>query len=65
MREIRDALYKIAIVVTFIGALNWGFIGLFDIDSVKAIFPPSLHYAVYLFIGVMALYAILCIWNIL
>jgi uncharacterized membrane protein YuzA (DUF378 family) len=31
-------LQKICLVVTIIGAVNWGFIGLLDINLVEAIF---------------------------
>ena len=58
MKEIRDALFSIAVIFTLLGALNWGLIGLFDIDLVKLIFPPSLVHSIYLLIGIMALYVI-------
>lgn len=33
-----NMLQKICLVVTIIGAVNWGFIGLLDINLVEAIF---------------------------
>lgn len=33
-----NTLQKVCLVITIIGALNWGFIGLLDINIVDAIF---------------------------
>lgn len=33
-----NTLQKICLVITIIGAINWGFIGLLDINLVEAIF---------------------------
>lgn len=33
-----SAMQKIALVITIIGAINWGLIGLFNFDLVAAIF---------------------------
>ena len=33
-----ETVQKIALVITIIGALNWGLIGLFDLDLVATIF---------------------------
>lgn len=33
-----NTLQKICLVITIVGALNWGFIGLLDINIVDAIF---------------------------
>ena len=33
-----NTLQKVCLVVTIIGALNWGFIGLLDINIVEAVF---------------------------
>lgn len=33
-----NTLQKVCLVITIIGALNWGFIGLLDINIVEAIF---------------------------
>jgi uncharacterized membrane protein YuzA (DUF378 family) len=40
-----------------IGALNWGMIGLYQIDAVKEIFG-SFHKYIYITVGVAALYLI-------
>jgi uncharacterized membrane protein YuzA (DUF378 family) len=34
----RDWLYKTALVLTIIGAINWGLIGLFNLDAVSLLF---------------------------
>ena len=33
-----NTLQKVCLVITIIGALNWGFIGLLDINIVEAVF---------------------------
>lgn len=33
-----NTLQKVCLVITIIGALNWGFIGLLDINLVESIF---------------------------
>lgn len=33
-----ETIQKIALVITIIGAINWGLIGLFDLDLVATIF---------------------------
>lgn len=33
-----NTLQKVCLVITIIGALNWGFIGLLDINIVESIF---------------------------
>lgn len=33
-----NTLQKVCLVITIVGALNWGFIGLLDINIVEAIF---------------------------
>ena len=35
---IMNTIYKIALVLVIIGAINWGFVGLFDINLVSLIF---------------------------
>jgi uncharacterized membrane protein YuzA (DUF378 family) len=37
----RDWLYKTALVLTIIGAVSWGLIGLFSIDVVSMLFGGS------------------------
>ena len=33
-----NTLQKVCLVITIIGALNWGFVGLLDINIVEAVF---------------------------
>jgi uncharacterized membrane protein YuzA (DUF378 family) len=50
----------IAIILVIIGGLNWGLVGLFNIDLVKIIFGsiPVLQNLVYILVGIAALYMI-------
>ncbi len=42
MRDKRmNTLQKVCLVITIIGALNWGFIGLLDINIIEAIFGEA------------------------
>jgi len=52
------SLDKIALCLTIVGGLNWGFVGAFDFDLVKFIFGfmPVLAAAVYIIVGVAACY---------
>ena len=34
----RDWLYKTALVLTIIGAINWGLVGLFNLDAIALLF---------------------------
>jgi uncharacterized membrane protein YuzA (DUF378 family) len=49
-------LYMLCIILVLVGALNWGFIALFNIDLVKFIMPRSLVTVVYLLVATAALY---------
>ena len=40
-REYMEIIYKICLVFTIIGAVNWGLIGLFDFNLVTAIFEEG------------------------
>ncbi|MFA5604236.1 MAG: DUF378 domain-containing protein [Bacilli bacterium] len=33
-----ETLQKVALAITIIGAINWGLIGLFDVDIIASIF---------------------------
>ncbi|MDD4547852.1 MAG: DUF378 domain-containing protein [Bacilli bacterium] len=33
-----ETLQKVALAITIIGAINWGLVGLFDVDIIAAIF---------------------------
>ena len=52
------SLDKIALILTIVGGLNWGFVGAFDFDLVKFLFgfAPVLAAAVYIIVGVAACY---------
>ncbi|HHW10446.1 MAG TPA: DUF378 domain-containing protein [Firmicutes bacterium] len=59
-----DTLRAIALTILIIGAINWGLIGLFNIDLVQAIFGGTTTYSpslasriVYLLVGLSGLYA--------
>jgi uncharacterized membrane protein YuzA (DUF378 family) len=55
-----DALDWIAIVLTIIGAVNWGLIGLFSFDLVAFLFGTMslLSRIVYTLVGISGLYLI-------
>lgn len=55
-----SALYWIALVLTVIGGLNWGLIGLIDLNLVEAIFGAGsiITRIVYIVVGLAALYLI-------
>ena len=50
-------LQKIALVITIIGAINWGLIGLFDFDLVATLFESIeiLEKLIYIIVGVTGL----------
>ena len=52
-----ETLQKILLVVTIIGAVNWGLIGLFDINLVATIFGNQsiLSKIIYLLVGICGL----------
>ncbi len=49
---------KIALILTIIGGINWGLVGAFKFDLVRAIlgFAPILVSIVYVLVGVAACY---------
>ncbi len=51
-------LGKIALILTIVGGINWGLVGLADFNLVNLIlgFVPILERIVYLLVGVSALY---------
>lgn len=57
-------LQKIALVLTIIGALNWGLVGLFDFNLVTAIFGAASVFTriVYVLIAVCGLVNILLLF---
>ena len=52
-----ETLQKIALVVTIIGAVNWGLVGLLDIDLVAVLFGVGsfLSRTVYTLVGITGL----------
>jgi uncharacterized membrane protein YuzA (DUF378 family) len=52
-------LHMISIILVLIGALNWGFVALFNFDFVKFLFPKFLKNIVYLIVAIAALYLII------
>ena len=55
-----SALYWIALVLTVIGGLNWGLIGLIDLNLVEAIVGAGsiITRIVYVIVGLAALYLV-------
>ncbi len=49
-----NTIYKIALVLVIIGALNWGLVGLFDVNLVSLIFGVDslLSNIVYVLVGI-------------
>ena len=52
-----QTLQKVALVITIIGAVNWGFIGIFDLNLVDAIFGvgSALSRLIYTLVGLTGL----------
>ena len=60
-----ESLQKIALVFTIIGAINWGLIGLFDINLVSTLFGDGtiLERIVYIIVGLTGLINIGILFN--
>ncbi len=56
-----NLIYNIALILTIIGGLNWGLIGLFGFDAVAFLFGPLsvLSRIVYILVGASAVVLIL------
>ena len=56
----KNVLDWIALILVIVGGLNWGLVGLFQFDLVKAIFGsiPVLQNVVYVLVGISAVYMI-------
>ncbi|NLL45118.1 MAG: DUF378 domain-containing protein [Mollicutes bacterium] len=52
-----ETLQKIALVITIIGAINWGLIGLFDYNLVAALFGEATMVSrfIYALVGITGL----------
>ena len=50
-------LQRIALIVTIIGAINWGLIGLFDFNLVATLFEsiPIIEKIIYILVGICGL----------
>jgi len=55
------AMYKIALTLTLIGALNWGLVGFFDFNLVTALFGEgsALSRIVFALVGLSAVWVII------
>lgn len=60
-----ETLQKICLVVTIIGAINWGLIGIFDFNLVAAIFGDTSMFAriIYALVGITGLINIGILFN--
>ena len=52
-----ETLQKIALLFTIVGALNWGFIGFFDINLVETLFG-DLSFLIYILVGIAGIWSI-------
>ncbi|MEM3431582.1 MAG: DUF378 domain-containing protein, partial [Candidatus Micrarchaeia archaeon] len=54
----KDTLGMIALVLTIIGGINWGLVGVVNLDLVALIFGfmPILQKIIYILVGLSALY---------
>ena len=54
----KDMLGMIALILTIVGGLNWGLVGLIDLNLVLLVFGfmPILVQLVYILVGLSALY---------
>ena len=60
-----ETLQKILLVITIVGAVNWGLIGLFDFDLVALIFGEATLFSriIYTLVGVCGLVNIGILFN--
>lgn len=58
-----NSLDKLAAILVLIGSINWGLIGISNIDLVGLLFSkiPSIHRGIYILIGAAALYLVFLI----
>ena len=54
------ALHMVTFLLTVVGALNWGLVGLFDVNLVSLLFGslPGVEQLVYVLVGVSAVYVV-------
>lgn len=59
-----NMIQKTALVFTIIGAINWGFIGLFNLNIVETLFGTSLFTAIiYMLVGVAGIINIMLLFT--
>ena len=60
-----ETLQKVCLVITIIGAINWGLIGLFDFNLVDTLFgvDSMLSNIVYILVGICGLVNIGILFN--
>lgn len=60
-----ETLQKIALVFTIIGAINWGLVGLLDIDLIATIFGnmSMLSRIIYIIVGICGIINIGILFN--
>lgn len=60
-----ETLQKIALIFTIIGAINWGLIGLFDVNLVSTIFSEGsfLTRLIYIIVGICGLFNIVILFK--
>lgn len=58
-----NVIQKIALVLTIIGAINWGLIGLFNFNLVETIFGSSMLSAIiYMLVGIAGIINIMLLF---
>lgn len=59
-----NVIQKIALVLTIVGALNWGLIGLFSFNLVETLFGSGiLSSIIYMLVGLAGILNILLLFN--
>jgi uncharacterized membrane protein YuzA (DUF378 family) len=62
--QFMEVFQKVCLVITIIGAINWGLIGLFDFNLVETIFGVSVFSKiVYILVGITGLINIGILFN--
>lgn len=59
-----NIIQKIALVLTIIGAINWGLIGLFNFNLVESLFGDSIFTAIiYMLVGIAGIVNIMLLFT--
>ena len=59
-----NLVQKTALVFTIIGAINWGFIGLFNLNIVESLFGHSMFSAIiYMIVGIAGIINIMLLFT--